>query len=502
MLKSIPPALLTSVLLVLSFPDYNQSPLIWLALVPLILLCQSSGFITAFLFGLLSGTVAAFGIFFWIFEVPGFRWYHFIILGTYLGLYPALWCSGVSFLRKYRYAALIAIPALWCSLDYLKNHIGFMAFPWASLAHSQHENISLIQLASYAGEYGVTFLIVMINAAVALAFATKTWRLIVAPVLTVVVIYCWGLAELSFPDTGKQFKVTAVQPAFTRNDRRSDEDLSGSIEKLGKLTISIASEQPDLVVWPETAVGKIATDNRVLDSIKHISSSVNAPIITGSSEVLKFAEREEIQNKVSFNNLLYNSAYLIDSSNPLVPPYRKRRLVPFSEYNPEPVLIRFPTWLVSDSFNITAGDSSVHFQIDDYLVSPIICWENLFGDSILELAREGSDLIVQLTNDNRFGKTAAPIQHNIASVFRAVENRIPVVIASNTGPSQIIDQYGRVVGEVPHLFEEGVVTVLLSLRQDQTFYTRYGDLFSKVCITVTLILLVGGSIFFFRSLFK
>ncbi|NNF48049.1 MAG: hypothetical protein HKP44_04290 [Desulfofustis sp.] len=75
---------------------------------------------------------------------------------------------------------------------------------------------------------------------------------------------------------------------------------------------------------------------------------------------------------------------------------------------------------------------------------------------------------MQLTNDNRFGVTAAPYQYNIASVFRAVESRIPIVVSSNTGPSPIIDQSGRIIASVPNLFTEGVATASLSNRSRTT----------------------------------
>ncbi|NNF48050.1 MAG: hypothetical protein HKN69_14910 [Desulfofustis sp.] len=152
--------------------------------------------------GLLSGTAAAFGIFFWIFEVDGFRCFHFMILGSNLGLYPAIWCTGLSIFKKNEYVSLVTVPALWCSLDYLKNHAGFLAFPWASLAHSQHENLPLIQLSPYTGEYGITFLIVLINYAIAVAVVTRTWMPLILPLCTIAFAHLRGWAELSWASAG------------------------------------------------------------------------------------------------------------------------------------------------------------------------------------------------------------------------------------------------------------------------------------------------------------
>ena len=325
-------ALSTSLLLILSFPNHNISWLAWLALVPLIIACSFSGIFYSLTLGLLSGSVAAFGIFIWIFEVSGFRWYHFFILGSYLGIYTAVWCSGLSILNRRRYVSVLAVPALWCALDYLKAHAGFLAFPWGSLAHSQHDNLQLIQLASYTGEYGVTFLIVMTNYVIAMSILYKTLRLLIVPGIVLVVVNCWGMLLLSSSSVGRQLKVAVVQPNILRHERKTEEAFEKSFERLAALTISSASAHPELVVWPETAVNNIETEPVLLKRVRSISQTVNAPIITGSSEVLKFAERTEQQNSVQFNNRIYNSAYLVRPDGSLLGHYRKRLLVPFSEY--------------------------------------------------------------------------------------------------------------------------------------------------------------------------
>ena len=109
-------SLLASALWTLSFPDYDQGWLAWIALVPLILACQNFRPLAAGALGLLSGVISIFAIFCWIFEVPGFRIYHMIIGALYFGLYPAVWCAGISVLRPGRLPAIITLPALWVAL--------------------------------------------------------------------------------------------------------------------------------------------------------------------------------------------------------------------------------------------------------------------------------------------------------------------------------------------------------------------------------------------------
>jgi apolipoprotein N-acyltransferase len=107
----------------------------------------------------------------------------------------------------------------------------------------------------------------------------------------------------------------------------------------------------------------------------------------------------------------------------------------------------------------------------------LICWENVFAPLARESVGNGAHLLVQLTNDVWFGHSAAPWQHNLMSIMRAVENHVPIVIASNTGPSQIIDGYGRVVAGSTTIFTKGLATGSIHTSAGGTVYTAVGDVF-------------------------
>jgi apolipoprotein N-acyltransferase len=111
----------------------------------------------------------------------------------------------------------------------------------------------------------------------------------------------------------------------------------------------------------------------------------------------------------------------------------------------------------------------------------LICWENLFPKLARDEVKAGARILVNLVNDAWFGKTAASRQHNTASVLRAVENAVPVVVASNWGPSQIIDPRGRTV-KVSGAFSRDAITGDVPVQGKLTLYTRYGDLFAWACI--------------------
>ena len=157
----------SAVLLTCSLPEPDIGWLAWIALVPLLIVCDGATLLGAAGLGFLFGTAANIGIYHWLFAVNGFGIHHFLILSTFFALYPAVWCAGISWLRRRGSALLFTAPALWVGLDYLRAHAGFMAFPWGTLAHTQHENLAVLQIATITGEYGVTFLIIMANAAIA-----------------------------------------------------------------------------------------------------------------------------------------------------------------------------------------------------------------------------------------------------------------------------------------------------------------------------------------------
>jgi len=469
-------ALLTAGLLILSFPNPDQGWLAWVALAPLLLACRGLGAMPAGALGLLSGTAAAFGSFDWIFEVPGFGLHHALILALYLGLYPAAWCAGLALLRQRGLPLVVTGPALWVALDYLRAHAGFMALPWATLAQSQHRDLAVLQVATLTGEYGVTFLVVMASAAVAGILTRRAWPGAAAAGLVIALAHAGGLLALSLPAATPTLRVAVVQPSILIAERESAVGRTVSLLRLGRLTRAAATARPALIAWPETAVRDLARDPELVSWVEWLARTTDTPLLVGASEFVKFGRREQGSDPPRVR--AYNSAYLVTPGQPLGEPYHKVLLVPFGEYLPLESTVSWPAWLVPRVFDSIPGEARRMFHLRDGTpIGTLICWENLFAGFVRAWVRDGARLLVQLTNDNWFGPTAAPRQHNLASVLRAVENRVPVVIASNTGPSAIIDPYGRVRGAVPGLFVDGLAAAEVPLGSVGTLYTRAGDLF-------------------------
>ncbi len=468
-------ALLSAALLVASLPSPNIGWLGWGALVPLLFAIQGLKPGQAAMFGLLTGIVASFGIYGWLFEVPSFDLRHALLLALYVGAYPAIWASATSWALRRDIPLLLCAPALWLLVDYLRGHAGFLALPWGTLAQTQHRNLALLQIASVVGEHGVTFLVALGNTALAALCLRQERRLATAAILILLAVHAYGVTELFAPASGRSVTVAAIQPNIQIGDRQTEAGQEANLTRLERLTQEAASSHPDVIVWPESAVPGDLSDPALVERLQRLSRELGVPLILGAAEVEKFSTGDSL---LTIGRRLFNTAHLFQPGGVTSPPYRKRMLVPFAEYVPHADVIPWPKWLAPHVTELTAGDSGQLFTLAPRMsVATLICWENLFSHLARESVEAGAQLLVQLTNDVWFGPTAAPRQHNLMSVMRAVENRVPIVIASNTGPSQVIDRHGRVIASTSHSFVESVAAGTVALSPGGTIYSRTGDWF-------------------------
>ena len=482
----------------LAFASAELGGLAWIALVPLLVVAPRSNARQAFVAGFVCGSVAAYGVFGWLFVVPAFGAAQFIVLGLYVALYPACWCAGVAMLARRRVPLAIGAPALWVALDMLRSHAGFLALPWATLAQSQQANLAALQVAALGGEAAVTFVVVLGNVAIASLLQRRSWRSALAAAAAVGGVHAGGALVLASDDGFVPVAVAAVQPSIGLQERDTESGRAAIWQRLQRLTQQAAQSQPALIVWPETAVGDPRHDARLAARLAALAAQTRTPLIVGASETEKFVAGDAADVVVRERDN-YNSAYLVRHDAPLAEPYRKRRLVPFGEYTPLADSVSWPRWLVPDIVAGRSGDSGATFLIphapalalrDGLRIGVLICWENEFAELARESVQGGAQLLVQLTNDAWFDRTRAAAQHNAASVLRAVENHVPVVIASNSGPSQVIDAHGRVRARLDKLFDAGVAVASVGVGNAGTPYSRTGELFSFACIAGALLALI------------
>lgn len=503
---------LTGLLLPLCFPDFNLGWLAWIALVPLHLALDGPfGTMTprrALWLGWLAGSLAFIGIMSWVVtamhqygKMPLVASYPVMwLLAAYLGLYVGLYAAGFAWLAR-RMPAWVTMgtPCLWVTLELIRAHF-LSGFPWMLLGYSQYQWLPIIQIADITSAYGVSFVIVLVNAALAdlLLWAWRRfhllppqrfpWRVPAAAVIVFMVSLAYGQAALTHapsPDTVPSLTVGLIQPNIDQAHKWDPAYRRDTLDRYSALTAQ-AAKGADLIIWPEAATPFFFEEEPLYRvEVAVLAHRHGVPLLFGSPALRRYPNGRPY---------LLNSAYLLAPDGKIVGRYDKRHLVPFGEYIPlHSSVLFFLDKLVEGIGDFEAGTTSTVFApavrpgVPQAKISVVICYEVIFPELVREFVAQGATVMATITNDAWFGDSSAPHQHFAMVVFRAVENRIAFARSANTGISGLIDPSGRIVLATP-IFTEQAVSGRLPLRQTQTFYTRYGDVFAYACAIITALL--------------
>lgn len=503
--------LLSGALLVLAFPSYDHARLGWVGLVPLLLVIRRLRPWQAFLAGWLAGIVYFVGVFPWINEVRSVSKLAIGLGHLYLGLYFALFCAIISLvIRRFSLPLLTAAP-VWVAVEYLRSHFFFLGFPWALLGHTQYLHLPIIQMASFTGAYGVSFMMVLVSGAIADllvhwfgrkksdskdsgGIGYKPVPICVLVLLGIAAFWILGWRELSKEVSGTPVSVAVVQGNISQSVKWNPGFRDQIVSKHERLSEEAARFKPHLIVWPETSTpGLILKDMGLLKRMVTMIKRLKTYFLVGSAEYPKFG-KDPLKREKSGNTALFFSP-----KGKVLGQYLKIRLIPLWEYIPYERIIHWPHFIIPSgkkNFLISGTESTV-FNLARARFGVLICWENIYPDLSRRLVKKGADFIVNISNEAWFGNTAAPYQVLSMCVFRAVENRIPMVRATNTGISCFIDSHGRVKDRVrkggEELFVDGVGTYEVPLSSTGTFYTRYGDIMAFSCLAFTLCLMLWSA---------
>ena len=246
-----------------------------------------------------------------------------------------------------------------------------------------------------------------------------------------------------------------------------------------------AANHIDLLIWPEAATPFLfEREPAYQGEILQIAHDAQSPLLFGSPT---------LRYEKNGSPYLLNSAYLLTSSGQIGGRYDKRHLVPFGEYIPLKALLFFLEKFVVGigDFKSGTGQLTLALPQDPQSVEArfgvAICFEVIFPDEVRQMAKEGADFLVTITNDAWFGESAAPYQHFGMVVFRAVENRTAFARAANTGISGFIAPDGHILSTTP-IFSQAAITETIPLRTTTSFYTRYGDVFAWACVIMATLL--------------
>ncbi|MCK4534047.1 MAG: apolipoprotein N-acyltransferase [Syntrophobacterales bacterium] len=496
--KTLLLSIVSGLLIFLSFPKADMGFLVWIALVPLFYALRDADLPGAFRTGFVAGLVYNTGLIYWVvFVVVHYGNLPFyagisvmLLLAIYLSLYPALFCTGIVYFKRRGVRGVIMAPLLWTSLEYLKAHL-FSGFPWEDLAYSQHEYLSVIQVADITGIYGITFLIVLLNCVVydcisgtLLSSGGEKKRLlpeIIVGLGLLLLVSGYGIYRIDNLKNAANHldsvDVLLVQGNIDQSIKWSPEYQADTMKIYGDMSADASKRGVSLIVWPETAMPFYFQnyDDRSR-SVIDTAREANSWLLFGSPGY----RREE--GKTSF----YNSAYLVSPEGAISGRYDKVHLVPFGEYVPLHDILFFVDKLVEGAGDFTPGREIVPLSMGDRKAGVLICYEGIFPEISREYCLKGADLLVNITNDAWYGDTSAPYQHLTMAAFRAIENRIYMIRAANTGISAIVDSTGRIVSRTG-LFERTTLSGPVKFTRHNTFYSRYGNVFACSCIVFLLI---------------
>ena len=503
----------------LSFPKSDLGLLAWIALVPLHWALDGKSKTQAFLIGWLSGTIAFTGMMAWVVntmntygKVPLVISYGIMLLLTiYLGLYVGLYSAGAVWFRTMipRYGLFVA-PCLWVSLELIRTYV-LSGLPWGLLGYSQYRQIEIIQIADHMGVYGVSFLIVLVNVALAELLSRLRpllrgfhptrlpWELVAVAVLLVTLSWEYGLWTLSgapFSDIPRSsISVGVVQPNIDQAVKWDTAYREETLARFDRLTGELG-RATDLVIWPEAATPFVFEREPVYQlQLIALANRAQAPILFGSPALRFYPDRRPY---------LLNSAYLLSPDGQLLGRYDKHHLVPFGEYIPfKSSLLFFLDKLVEGIGDFEAGPGPTILTLTSKpraaaagtagtTPRPVkfgvaICYEVIFPNLVRQFAANGAEFLVTVTNDAWFGRSSAPSQHFAMVVFRSVENHLAFARAANTGISGFIDPFGRIVEATP-IFTEQAVQATMQVWHPDTFYSRYGDVFAYGCVIICALL--------------
>jgi apolipoprotein N-acyltransferase len=522
-------------LMVLCFAPFDQTWLCWLTLTPLLAAVWFSGenskrrWLRDLALGYLAGIAFFWGVFSWLHTVtvPGL-----ILVGLYMANYFAIWAwiaglfrpralrpqpenSRRSFLfsqpnelppeaRSPWLSSLhnlwlaLVLASSWTALEWIRGWL-FSGWGWNGLGVALHNLLPVIQIAEYTGVPGVTFVVAFANV-IAIAtvrrFLLETRVRIRRPhfdftltMAAIVGLAAIGIRALQTGAPTQTLQVAAVQSNIPREEKFSRAFQEKTFAEFTRLTeMALAKNPPpQLIVWPESATPAPALNNMEnYQFVMGLAERINTDLLLGT---IDSDERGD-----------YNAALLVAKGGQYMQAYRKLHLVPFGEYVPGRNTVPLMARIVGDQVpgDFTPGREATVFRLttNEIRVAPLICFEDTLGELTRQFVLRGAGLLANVTNDGWFLHSAGSTQHLENAIFRCIENRRPLVRAANTGVTCFVNRYGRVTqslqDENGNQFIEGVLagSVEIPIGNEQSFYTRHGELFAKLSAALALFFLV------------
>jgi len=393
--------------------------------------------------------------------------------------------------------AVAGAPFLWISTEVLRAYLPDISFPWGLLGYPAAGNAALVQLTPITGIYGVSFLVAAFNAllvwvAVSPAESKRT-RLTIGATVLALLLAVQFFGPRFVPHGEAHHIARVVQPNFPENEQYVGDwyvDHNADLGQLEQLSLRSlpGTQKPDLLVWPEAPAPFSFQDPRFGPYILRLATEFQHPVIVGVIDWKPFLESGKGVPRTGL--VPYNSAAMLNSYGQKMFLYDKIHLVPFGEYEPFPLIHQVVTSVSEEVGGFRKGkERSVGNFPNGNTFSIFICYEAIYAGEIRAFAKNGAQLLINVSNDGWFGRSEAAEQHIRMARVRAVENRRWLLRDTNSGITASIDPYGN-VQRVMQRDARDSADLPYDFRTDKTIYTRFGDWFAWLCVGVSAILIL------------
>jgi apolipoprotein N-acyltransferase len=397
--------------------------------------------------------------------------------------------------------ACIGAPFLWVTFEFVRAHLPEISFPWNLLGYPAAASLAMVQVTTITGIYGLSFLVVAFNALLAWTDAApspkavKHVAILAAAAALILVVMLVGPHFV--PQAPAGHSARAVQPNFPevqQYDANWFQLHTADLEEIGGLSLrgSSTPHAPDLLVWPEAPAPFSFQDTQFAKLASTLAANFHGPFVVGAIE-WKPPFDSSANGSSPRRDAAYNSALLFDGQGQRLFVYDKIHLVPFGEYEPFPLIHRVVAHVSDEVGGFHKGPPTyaVGKLPDGYRFGVFICYEAIYPGEVRQFAANSAQLLINISNDGWFGRSAALEQHLHMARVRAVENRRWLIRDTNSGLTASIDPYGRIVQPIPPEMR-AAADLPYDFRTDTTLYTRFGDWFAWLCVIVSVIL-VGST---------
>ena len=520
--------------------------LAWIAIVPLLVVLIKTKPLMAVFYGTVFGGLQALIVNYWH-GTYDYVTLHLITI-AFVVEFLLFMIVLVLLIRTSGKWGFLVIPSVWVVFDYVRS-IGILGYPWGILGTTQFRFLPLIQIASITGVWGVDFIVLFANSAIAWMLASAsmqwTWRFatatrlnrkdvkplaprparlltfiservrhpqLLSPIALFTLVFVVSIVAGTGIFVSLQHRLyrdpnvgSATIVLLQQNTDPRKHEYKENFEKLMELTdraLLESTEYPDMIAWPEggfkldirywsTPERQKSYWGRVVRDFRDYQKGLHTWLMTGTQdhEMVPDPEGKQIRRN-------YNSSVLLDNHGRINGFYHKINLVPFSEYFPldkEKYAGLYEMFQKYDISNWGIGEDRTVYTHELMQIATPICFEDVFSDHVRRFVLRGADVILNMSNDYWSLSPVEGRQHGLFSLFRAVENQRPVLRSTSSGYTVYIDAAGRIQPGAPEPYTEGYTIARVPLPEKRlTFYTRWGDWFPLLALAVVVVLVLAA----------